>query len=44
VASRLLEASERHYWEPDPETLDALRRASEELEDRIEGVYVASAA
>ena len=39
VASRLLEASERHYWEPDDETLDAMRRAGEELEDRLEGVY-----
>jgi len=44
VASRLLEASERHYWEPDPETLEALRRAGEELEDRIEGVFAGVAA
>jgi magnesium chelatase subunit H len=38
VANRLLEASQRNYWQPDAETLDALRRASEELEDRLEGV------
>jgi magnesium chelatase subunit H len=35
----LLEASERNYWQPDQETLQALRQASEELEDRLEGVY-----
>jgi magnesium chelatase subunit H len=39
VANRLLEASERHYWTPEPEMLEALRRASEELEDRLEGIY-----
>jgi magnesium chelatase subunit H len=39
VASRLLEASERRYWTPNGEELDALRRAGEELEDRIEGVF-----
>jgi len=39
VANRLLEASDRNYWNPDPEMLEALRRAGEELEDRIEGVY-----
>lgn len=39
VASRLLEASERQYWKPDAATLEALRRAGEELEDRLEGVY-----
>jgi len=38
VASRLLEAHERKYWTPDEATLDALRRAGEELEDRLEGV------
>lgn len=38
VASRLLEAHERHYWEPDAQTLEALRRAGEDLEDRLEGV------
>jgi magnesium chelatase subunit H len=39
VATRLLEASERQYWQPDDAMLDALRRAGEELEDRLEGVY-----
>jgi magnesium chelatase subunit H len=39
VANRLLEASDRKYWTPDPEMLEALRRAGEELEDRVEGVY-----
>jgi magnesium chelatase subunit H len=38
VANRLLEAHERNYWTPDPATLDALRRAGEELEDRLEGI------
>jgi magnesium chelatase subunit H len=44
VANRLLEAHERHYWSPDKATLDLLRRAGEELEDRIEGVGVGVAA
>ncbi len=39
VANRLLEASERQFWKPDAQTLAALRRAGEELEDRLEGVY-----
>jgi magnesium chelatase subunit H len=39
VASRLLEASDRQYWQPDQNTLDAMRRAGEELEDRLEGIY-----
>jgi magnesium chelatase subunit H len=39
VANRLIEASERNYWHPDAETLQALRQVSEELEDRLEGVY-----
>ncbi len=39
VANRLLEASERKYWKPDAKMLEALRRAGEELEDRLEGVY-----
>ncbi|KAA5603072.1 magnesium chelatase subunit H [Blastochloris sulfoviridis] len=44
VANRLLEAHARNYWNPDPETLEALRRAGEELEDRLEGVGVDVAA
>jgi magnesium chelatase subunit H len=39
VASRLLEASERKFWQPDAAMLAALRLAGEELEDRLEGVF-----
>jgi magnesium chelatase subunit H len=39
VASRLIEAHERNYWTPDAATLEALRDAGEELEDRLEGIY-----
>ena len=39
VANRLLEAHRRHYWQPDADTLAALERAGEELEDRLEGVF-----
>jgi magnesium chelatase subunit H len=39
IARRLLEASERRYWQPDPETLAALSAANDELEDRLEGVH-----
>ncbi|SIR42025.1 CobN/Magnesium Chelatase, partial [Rhizobium sp. RU20A] len=38
VASRLIEAQERRFWEPDAQTLEALRLAGEELEDRLEGL------
>jgi magnesium chelatase subunit H len=38
VAGRLLEACERRLWEPDAETLAALRAASDDLEDRLEGI------
>jgi magnesium chelatase subunit H len=40
VANRLLEAHERNYWSPDEKVLEALRKAGEELEDRLEGVSV----
>jgi len=40
VASRLIEAHRRGFWTPDPATRDALARAEEELEDRLEGVFV----
>ena len=40
VANRLLEAHERQYWHPDAPTVAALRAAGEELEDRLEGVFV----
>jgi magnesium chelatase subunit H len=38
IANRLIEAQERTYWSPDDATLAALRRAGEELEDRLEGI------
>jgi magnesium chelatase subunit H len=38
VASRLIEAHDRNYWTPDDATLEALRRAGEEIEDRLEGI------
>ena len=38
MANRLLEASDRAYWEPDDATLAALRNAADILEDRVEGV------
>ncbi|WP_298468437.1 magnesium chelatase subunit H [uncultured Erythrobacter sp.] len=41
VAGRLLEACDRELWAPDEETLAALREANDELEDRLEGVFVA---
>ena len=44
VANRLIEASERNYWQPDAATLEALRRAGDELEDRLEGVIEGMAA
>ncbi len=44
MVNRLNEAHERNYWTPDEETLDALRRASDELEDRLEGVGMEEAA
>ncbi|WP_127596870.1 magnesium chelatase subunit H [Nitratireductor alexandrii] len=43
VAARLMEAHERDYWQPDPETLEALRRAGDELEDRLEGLVTEAA-
>ncbi|AWW46578.1 magnesium chelatase subunit H [Polynucleobacter paneuropaeus] len=39
VASRLLEASERNYWKPEPSVLETLRRVANDFEDRLEGVY-----
>jgi len=44
VAQRLIEASERDYWQPDEQTLEQLERAGEELEDRLEGITTESAA
>jgi magnesium chelatase subunit H len=39
VANRLLEATERNYWQPEASVLEALKRAGEELEDRLEGIH-----
>jgi len=44
VANRLLEAHERKYWTPDADMLEALKRAGEELEDRLEGINIGAAA
>jgi magnesium chelatase subunit H len=44
MAHRLIEAHERNYWTPDEATLQALRKAGEELEDRVEGVGLEVAA
>ncbi len=38
VANRLIEASERKFWSPDPATLAALHAASDAAEDILEGV------
>jgi magnesium chelatase subunit H len=44
MANRLLEASERDYWSPSDEVLQALQEAGDELEDRLEGVVAGEAA
>ena len=44
LAGRLIEARDRSFWEPDDETWDALCAATEELEDRVEGIAVGEAA
>jgi len=44
VVNRLLEAQRRDFWSPDAETLAALERAGEELEDKLEGIGVEVAA
>jgi magnesium chelatase subunit H len=38
LANRLVEAHDRNYWATDPATLEALRAAGHELEDRVEGM------
>ena len=43
VAGRLIEASDRKFWSPDEATLAALHAASDELEDRLEGVTAVAA-
>ena len=42
MANRLLEAHEREYWNPDQETLEALRQGALELEDQCEGIIIAA--
>ena len=44
LANRLIEAHERHYWTPDAATLQALKSASDDLEDRLEGIHMEAAA
>ena len=44
IATRLIEAHQRGFWVPDARTRDALDRAEEELEDRLEGVTTGIAA
>ncbi|PKU23648.1 magnesium chelatase subunit H [Telmatospirillum siberiense] len=41
MANRLIEAYERKYWTPDSATLQALRDAGDDIEDRLEGVMMA---
>jgi len=38
LAQRLLEANDRGFWSPDDATLEALRDAAADLEDRLEGI------
>ena len=38
MANRLLEASDRAYWQPDEKTLAALQSAADDLEDQMEGI------
>jgi magnesium chelatase subunit H len=42
IAQRLVEANDRGYWKPTNEMLDALKDATAELEDRLEGVYAST--
>ena len=44
IVNRLIEATDRRYWSPDPATLSALLRAGEDIEDRLEGIHVELAA
>ena len=38
LANRLIEAHERHYWEPDAAMREALYDAGQDFEDRMEGI------
>jgi magnesium chelatase subunit H len=42
LSERLIEAHERSYWRPDAATLEALKRAGEAIEDRLEGIAPAA--
>ncbi|WP_419729687.1 magnesium chelatase subunit H [Lichenicola sp.] len=44
IINRLIEASDRKYWSPDAAMLDSLHEASDELEDRVEGILTEVAA
>ncbi len=44
IANRLIEAHERKYWSPDESVIDRLRRAGEDIEDRLEGLTMGVAA
>ena len=44
IANRLIEAHERNYWSPGETMREALQRAGEELEDRLEGIGLEAAA
>lgn len=44
IANRLIEAHERNYWKPSEKMLELLRKAGEELEDRLEGITMGAAA
>jgi magnesium chelatase subunit H len=44
MVNRLVEAHRRDFWKPDAETLEALERAGEELEDKLEGIGMEVAA
>lgn len=44
MANRLIEATERNYWSPNEDVLQALHDAGDELEDRLEGVHTGAAA
>ncbi|SDZ48025.1 cobaltochelatase CobN subunit [Jannaschia faecimaris] len=38
MANRLIEASDRNYWQPDEATLSALHDAADAIEDQLEGI------
>ncbi|WP_299417913.1 cobaltochelatase subunit CobN [uncultured Sulfitobacter sp.] len=38
MANRLIEASDRQYWQPDDATLAALQNAADAIEDQLEGI------